>query len=328
MSNHKSFSSIKERIAFFEKLGAAKKDAEKKPSDKPNETKSKCPSCKLAYLKVIQNAVQTNVTGNKNWACVKKDTDDVIVQATTIPNTEDCWKKINWSGDCGDAVSGKPNQRKLSRAAAKHYHVEAELGGVKDHVDVWVLWATVTILTTGTTPANAPQTGATADGTENLGAQVYEDGKKAAGKIIAEAKISPEGVHEVVKTGWDIKRNCWGHMWKDGSKYREGNTPDDFWNSTWVDDTSYSSWKMTIPDADDKIYDNDAPTLGASQSPNNQETYINFKQWVEWQGKECSENAEWYWKARWLKTANPRIVLKEVGTGNIALPDSPHYPPP
>jgi len=84
------------------------------PSNRP--TGACPPACKLVSLKVVRNATQTNVKGAKNWACVKKNTDDVIVEATTVPNTDDCWKKINWSGDTGDAVPGRPNQRKLSRA--------------------------------------------------------------------------------------------------------------------------------------------------------------------------------------------------------------------
>src|SRR5829696_3732421 len=128
-------------------------ESEKGPntSKPPNCVDEKCePTCKLVSLTVIRNATQTNVTGAKNWACVKKSTDDVIVEATTTPNTEECWKKINWSGDSGTDVPGHPNQRKLSRTAAKHYHVEAELGGVKDHVDVWVLWADL-VVTIGAT---------------------------------------------------------------------------------------------------------------------------------------------------------------------------------
>lgn len=310
MGNH--FGSIKDRKAFFEKFSASKKDAEKKPSEKPDETKSKCPSCKLAYLKVIQNATQTNVTGNKNWACVKKNTDDVVVQATTIPNTEDCWKKINWSGDSGNAVPGKPNQRKLSRAAAKHYHVEAELGGVKDHVDVWVIWATVTNLTSGTTPANAVQYGARYDGTENLGAQSYDDGNSAVGKVVPVATISPTGVNVVVQAGWSFEREKMRRDFEDGVKDVSR------WDTAWQNDTSDASFQRIIPDANDKIYDRDAPNISNFGQTDSYERYDNFREWVEWNGTRCSDYAGWYWKARWKADQSPKVTLKEVSSGEIA----------
>jgi hypothetical protein len=325
MGNH--FGSIKDRKAFFEKLSASKKEAEKKPSEKPDETKAKCPSYKLAYLTVVQNATQTHVTGQKNWACLKKTTDEVIVQATTIPNTEEFWKKINWSGDSGDAVSGKPNQRKLSRAAARHYHVEAELGGVKDHVEVWVLWATVTILTSGSTPANAVQFAGKHDGTENLGAVSFDGGDKAAGRVVPVGTIAPIGIQGVVKSGWAFKRERMSHDWRDGNKDGEGNGVDDYWNTAFVDDTSYPDFQKLTPDNDDKIYDRDAPSIGRSNITTDQETYNHFRQWIEWNGEKCSDKAQWYWKARRLKANSPQITLKDVGTGSIALPAKSFFHP-
>jgi len=162
-------------------------EAKKKPDTKCDNKIVECPNKpkpRLVRLTVIRNATQNNVTGAKNWAAIKKATDDVIVEATTTPNNnKEEWQQITWSGDSGTAVSGKPNQRKLSRTTSKKYHVEAELGGVKDNVYVWVLWATVTINTSGTTPPNAVQFGPLFDGTENLGAISYDSGRQARGKV-------------------------------------------------------------------------------------------------------------------------------------------------
>jgi hypothetical protein len=295
--------------------------------DSPKNCKKDCPeTCKLVSLTVVQNATQTNVTGAKNWAAIKKSSDDVIVQATTTPDTEACWQKINWSGDSGEAVPGKPNQRKLSRSASKKYHVQAELGGVSDYVDVWILWATVTINTSGTTPANAVQFGTKYDGTENLGARSFNGDTEARGKVIPEAKLTPAGVHDVVKSGWEFKRERMSHDWNDGAKSSEGEGSTDYWNTTWIDDTSYASYQKVVPDNDDKIYDRDAPNItgfGATDS----ETYNNFRQWIKWGGDDCSDKAEWYWKGQWKKSAAPQVQLKDVGTGNITLPDKSHYHP-
>lgn len=296
----------------------------------PPGSTAPCPlACKLVSITVIKNATQTHVTGAKNWATVKKATDEVIVEATTTPNTEDCWASINWSGDSG-SPGDKPNQRKLSRAASKKLHIEAELGGVKDTLDVWVLWATVTILTSGTTPTNAVQFGARYDGTENLGAKTYDGGKKAVGKVVPVATITPAGVHNVVKAGWAFRRNRWSHDWADGAKYEPPAFTADYWNTGWTDDTSAASFQKLTPDNNDKIYDRDAPNIGAFGT-NDYETYNNFEEWIEWSGlvadETCSDKKGWYWQARWQKSASPQVTLADVGTGSIPLPAKSHFHP-
>jgi hypothetical protein len=304
----------------------ATKAGKKKPRKKVKEKEKKCAQKpKLVKITVIDNATQNNVTGNKNWACIKKATDDVIIEATTNPNTEEAWKQITWSGDSGVAVPDKPNQRKLSRSNSKKCHVKAELGGVEDDLYVWVLWAEVTILTSGTTPANAVQFNGKHDGTENLGAVTWDGGDKAAGRVIPVAKITPAGVHDVVKSGWAFERRRQSHDWRDGSKDGEGDTDNDYWNTVFVDDTSYPCFQKLTPDDQDKIYDRDAPSIGRANIATNQETYNNFKQWIEWNSAPCSDKAEWYWKARRKKASVPQVTLKEVDTGKILLPDSPHF---
>jgi hypothetical protein len=286
-------------------------------------TKVPCPCTdgKLLSLTVISNATQTNVTGAKNWATVKMATDEVLVEATTIPNTEACWQAIKWSGDSG-SPGDKPNQRKLSRAASKKLHIDAELGGGKDSLDVWVLWATVTINASGTTPANSVQFGGIEDGTENLGAVTWNGKTYGAGKVGPVAEISPKGVHDIVKSGWDFKRDRMSHDWKDGGK----NTAANYWNTTWQDDTSLARWKKLAPDGDDKIYDLDGPNIFAA-GITDYETYNNFRQWIEWNGDRCADNVEWYYQARWQKSATPQVSLNEVGTGNITLPAKSHFHP-
>ena len=301
-------------------------NAKQQPNTAPGCTTEPCSSaCKLVSLTVIRNATQTNVTGAKNWATVKKATDEVIVEATTTPNTEACWNQISWSGDSGEAVPGHPNQRKLSRTSSKKYHVGAELGGVKDHVDVWVLWATVNNLTTGTTPANAVQYGARYDGTENLGARSYNGSNSAVGKVVPTATITPAGVNAVVKAGWSFKREKMRRDFQDGAKDASR------WDTTWQDDTSDASFQKLVPDANDKIYDRDAPDISDFGVRDSYERYDNFREWIEWNGERCSDNAGWYWKARWKKDQSPQVTLKEVNSGEISpLPtEADHfYPPP
>lgn len=293
-------------------------------------TVSQCtPTFKLVGITVIRNAKPTGSA--KSWAAVKKATDEVIVEATTSPNTEACWKSINWSGDSG-SPGDQPNQRKLSRAASKQLHVGAELGGVQDSLDVWVLWAGITILTSGKTPANSAQFGGDADGTENLGAVVYdsffsrEDGTRyqsVSGKVAVFATITPKGAGQVIQTGWSLKRERWGHDWADGKKVKEGNARHAYWNTDWVDDTSLPANLRLTPDAGDKIYDIDGPNVrfGLGQTKNYQ-TYNNFRQFVEWNGERCSEETGWYFRARW-RESSPCITYKDLGLGSKPLPDAP-----
>jgi len=294
-------------------------------------TKASCPlkDYKLVKLTVIQNATQNNVTGAKNWAAVKKTTDHVIIEATTSPNTEEAWKKIKWSGDAGTLVKGKLNQRRLSRNASKKYHVEAELGGVKDDVNVWVLWAKVTIDSNPNhvTPPNSVQFGTLHDGTEKLGARYYKGGNWAAGKIAAIAKITPVGVYDVVKSGWKFRRERTTHDWGDGWKVDPGDGAKYYyWTTTWVDDTSYDSFTKLIPDNDDQIYDIDGPTV--PYRINDYETYNNFRQWIEWNKEKCSDYGLWYFNGRWKKGHGPsEITMVEVGNGNKKLPKKSFFHP-
>jgi hypothetical protein len=294
----------------------------KKPADPCEKCKT---TPKLVKITVIRNATQANVTGAKNWAAIKKASDDVIVEATTTPNTEDAWRQVAWSGDSGSPVAGHTNQRSLSRAASKKLHIEAALGGVTDSLDVWILWGTVTIKTSGPRPANAVAFAGRYDGTEDLGAKEYDGGAKAVGKVVPVAKITPAGVHDVVKAGWAFRRHMQGESWDDG--VADTGDPRFFKSPAWVDDTSDSAFQNLTPDADDQIYDRDAPNV-AGFGTTDSEIYYNFEQWIEWGGASCSDMAQWHWRGRWQKSATPQITLKDVGTGTVPLPGQSFFHPP
>jgi hypothetical protein len=177
---------------------------------------------KLVRLIIVENATQKNVTGEKNWVTVRKKSTYVIVEATTAPkNNDEEWKQIKWSGDTGEPVKGKLNRRKLSIAASKKYHVEATVGGVKDYVDIWILWATVEFLTKHLRPNNAaPFEPNSRDNTDKLGAVTYKsltssvidesaglfvDNMGASGKVAPVATLSPRGVGQVIQSGLSFR---------------------------------------------------------------------------------------------------------------------------
>lgn len=292
---------------------------------------------------IIRNATQANVTGEKNWAAIKKEKEYVIVEAVTAPDNNSAeWKQIKWSGDIGEPVPGQPNQRRLSRGVSKKYHVEVALGGVKDSVDVWILWATIEVNTNGRRPSNAAQFDpGMRDGTDKLGAVtftslassvideaagVFVDNIGASGKVALVATLSPKGVHEVVKTGWAFERQVWTHVWVDGNKDTKQFT------DTWRGDTSKAGYLRLTPDENDKIYDLDAPDI--RWGANSFELYHNFRQWIEL-GQQapkemCSKYPLWFWRAQWRLHKDPskQITLNELGPGNRPLPVKPQYPPP
>ncbi len=291
----------------------------------------------LKKLSVVQNATQKNVTGSKNWAAVKKDRAYVIVEATTGPkNNLEEWKQIKWSGDAGEPVPGKPNRRKLPRAVSQKLHVEANLGKIKDYVDIWILWATIEIKTKGNRPTGAaPFDPNTRDNSNKLGpvtfksmissvidekAGVFVDNMGASGKVAPVATLTPAGVHKVVKAGWAFERQVWSRNWSDGRRHSSSNT-------TWTRDTSKANYLRLTPDSHNMIYDLDAPDIRWGQK--SYETYNNFRQWIEWNKEKCSDNAPWYWQARWRlhKDISKQITLNDLGKRNIALPKKPHYSP-
>jgi hypothetical protein len=226
-----------------------------------------CPDGKLVSLTVISNATQTNVTGAKNWATVKKSSDEVIVEATTNPNTDACWQAINWSGDTGSA-GDQPNRRKLSRAASKKFHVQAELGGVSDYVDVWVIWADLEIkIGSGDTIDTGNDASGLAAGHKwpsflgdgnNLGPMV-SDGTPltynyVVGKMQAKATLSPTGIEDVVTSNWQMRRKKTVKGYSNGVQYRsDGPDVDDTSDADWVDNDPKSGTSTR------EIYDLDAP---------------------------------------------------------------------
>ncbi len=282
----------------------------------------------------VQNAAQNNVTGAKNWAAVKGQALQLSVEATTAPkNIPDEWKQIQWSGD-GEPVPGTANRRKLSVAASKKLHVGAKLGSTSEYVDVWIVWATIEILTKGMRPTNAaPFDPGSRDNSDKLGAVVYKslassvideqkgifvDNMGASGKVAPVATLLPKGIHEVIRAGWAFQRQVWSRNWIDGVEHPST-------TKTWSADTSKPNYLRLTPDPNGTIYDLDAPDIRWGER--SYETYNNFRQWIEWNGVKCSDYALWYWQARWKLDKDPskQITLNDLGTKNVQLFSKPFY---
>jgi len=276
------------------------------------------------HVTVDANATQTNVTGAKNWAAVKKSGEYVIVKAVLNPSiSESCVPNcFYWVG--GSPVEGHVLKRKVSKATSAKTTVIASTGTSSDYVDIWILWSSVQIKMSGTTPANAVQFGSAYDGTENLGAIIYDSGTKGVGKVVPIATITPAGIHNVVTDGWEFKRDRWGHDFFNGAK------DPSYWDTNWTDDTSSASFQNLTPDVNEQIFDRDAPNI-ANYGHDSDERYGNLRQWVKWNGQVASDQyAYWYFKARWKVDQTPQVTLVQVGSGTIELPDEDeaYYDPP
>ncbi len=251
---------------------------------------------------------------------------DCVVQADTLPqNSPAEWAQIAWSG--GDPVLGKANQRRISRQATGTTTITASIGGSSQRRVLWTLWADVSVLTKGPRPPQAKpwSAGEMFPGPDQCGAfdvQSLSMGKNARGQIVAVAKLFPSGIGKVMlaagkHTLFSIRRQLTAHDYVDGApnRHKKSFVPS-------VDDTLAAMQSLTNL-GNDELYDTDGPDLPlATQTA---ETYNNFRQWLEWDGKPCSNLAFWYFQARWK---GQQVTLKDVGPGSIPLPQQAFYKKP
>jgi hypothetical protein len=278
-------------------------------------------SVKLLGLTVTSGATQEDVTGTTSWAAVKTNAGDkVIAQASIQPDNQDAAAKIQWTN--GSAVAGNAKQRSVDKGTSVETLVTAKIGSDQYSVDIWILWVTITNKMDGTTPPNAVQFGATYDATENLGAIAYDGGTVAVGKLVPIGKITPAGVHNIVRAGWTFRRDRWTHDFNDGVKDSA------YFDNDWRGDDSDELFQVLTPDTNDQIYDRDAPNIASFGNKDSSETYKNFRQWIQWHLEPASDYGAWCFQGRWKVDQTPQITLKEIAQGAIALPATAHYPAP
>lgn len=319
-------------------LPAAAKDAESTFSGAPvGQPAQPCPTPHLVQLTVVSGAAQIPAPDDKTrgmvedtWAAIVSDSAEVIVEARTDPNTEATWKQIVWGGDEGDPVPGRPNQRSVSRSVSHHWHIDATLGGVLLSVDLWIVSATISILTEGELPERAQpfydeDTDKDPKHKLKLGVVGFDDWRRARGRIVAVVSVSPPGVGNAVPIGWNICRLMQGWMWKDGRP--DLGTPPRFFSApNWYNDTSTAELKTLDPGNEDKIYDSDAPNIEGVDAVDRRTIISNFRQWAEWNGKDkqsggvCSATADWHFEGIWKSSPRSRVVDAEVDKGHVAPP--------
>lgn len=155
-----------------------------------------------------------------------------------------------------------------------------------------------------------------------MGPKLVGWGGQGRGKVVAVAQLTPPGVGSVVKNGWTFRREVWARNFADGEVMYGRN-----WSRAWADDTSDKNYQRLIPQ-NDKIYDRDAPSVNQiALSKRSYEVALNFRQWVEWHGEQCSEYGHWHFQGRWKLGERPEITYLEVGNGWKEPPSKPFYPP-
>ena len=282
----------------------------------------------------ITNAKRIDVT---NWLTIRdvfgpqeipdpSPRGDCVVQADTGPqNNAAEWSQIVWSG--AEAIPDKPNQRRVRRQTTGKTTITASIGSTTQRCVLWTMWADVAVLTKGSRPPQAKpwSAGVPFPGPDQCGAyevQSFSMGKNARGQIVAVAKLLPNGVGKIIDaakkhTLFSIRRQLTAHDYVDGAPNKHKKSFGD-----WLDDTLLAMQVLTSV-SNDELYDTDAPDLPvATQTA---ETYNNFRQWLEWDGRPCSNYAYWYFQARWK---DQQVTLKDVGQGSITLPQQAFYKKP
>ena len=275
----------------------------------------------LQSLTVISNAVQ--VGGTNNWAAVKAATNDwVYVQATLSTDDTNAANHIQWSG--GEGVPGNPFQRRVTKGSSSKTAVTAALGSTNMTVNVWIIWATVTIQTSGSNPSPLSFLATSPPSSNQLGVVFYYTNTYAAGQICGIFAITPAGIHTIITNGWDVFQRRMSHDFDNGSISSVYYDAD--WKSDGPDDADFN--KTVIPDSKDKLYTIDAPNISAFGSDSS-ETYNNFYDYITWDSQICCEtNHFWHWQGRWKANQTPAVTFTDLGGGIMVLPQSPFYSAP
>lgn len=262
-------------------------------------------------ITIVEGAIQDGVEGASNWAAVRSSDKYAIAEVTIDPDNSDAANSVDWSA--GEQIAGKPKQRKLS--LAEPVVVNVKVKGTDGNppstaeLNLWVLWATMTPVVDGDKMPDGCKL-QYPYGAQKPGPETDADG--GSGKVCLVTALSPQGVNGVVKGGWGLHFQKWRHQLTDGQHTLGG------WDTGWEEDPFGEANVSLVPDANDRLYAIDGPTVGqwhgATQSCSRND---NFQGWVEWHGTKCSSEAGWYYRATWTNGANPAVSPNDIKIGSL-----------
>jgi hypothetical protein len=275
----------------------------------------------LNSLTVVSNATSIDDT---NWAAVKTVTNDwVYVQAGLSASDTNAARYIQWSG--GEAVPGGDNTlRRVTKTISAETTVTATLGSTSTNLNVWIIWATVSIQTSGSNPSPLSFTNHSPPLIDILGVVFYDNTNRAVGQMCAVTTATPAGIHKLIQSGWDWVQKRVSH------DFNNGTGSSSYYDSTWQPDGPdfVGTNKTVVLDNNDKLYTVDVPNIGSFAS-DSAEVYGNFYDYVTYGGQTCSDtNNFWHFQGRWKADQTPQVTFTDLGTGTITLPNTPYYSAP
>lgn len=306
----------------------------------------------LQSLTVVSNtAAQVDAT---DWAVVKSTStnDYVIVQATLSLSATNAallaqvGAAIQWTG--GQPVPGNPFQRQISKTNSVETTVTATLGSTNLSLNVWVVWANLTIKVTGTldpddqaevlvnsnwpTPAafNVQLlTGNGLGGGNSLGSiDCLSDTNLnygyTIGKMEAKAVLQPTGVGNILAGAFYMNRIATAIGWINGGSPVVSYQPPGV-----VDDSA--AWFQFVSATNGEIFDLDGPgcpITGGTNINHTAEVYDNYYEFVTvylagYQA--CSDVGNFSYTAQVDVDATNKVQLNILSPLLIALPTTPHY---
>jgi hypothetical protein len=299
-----------------------------------------------------------------NWAVIKTPTNDYVIVQATFNITNDWFvtnatlqaeagAAIQWSG--GETVPGNPLQRQVSTMVSTNVTVTALLGSSSSSLNVWVIWANLTVKTSGTldpddkapllvngnwptpTTYNFPLRG----GNNGLGGGIglgpidcfsNPDLNYAftIGKMEAKAILQPTGIGTLLTTNWNMERKTLFIRWSNGGT--PAKTSGDTIPPSLADDSSPLFSKIIIP-IDGAIFDLDpVGSVYGTTIDYTTDKYGNYYEYVTvnlGSGDEvCSMTNTYSYMAQIDTNAIPEVQTNVLSTSLITpLPTNSIYTP-
>lgn len=212
--------------------------------------------------------------------------------------------QIQWSG--GDPVPGNPLQRQVSTAVSTNTVVTAALGTVTNSLEVWVLWSTVQVLSSGanTSPLSFPLFA----GDNELGAaDLLANSQPYLGwKVEIVGTITPTGAYQAIQGGWSFYQTYTSADFINNTNCPSiTNTPDILFNAYGTDHEDGT------PNTNNNIFALDGP--GYEGPFMTYKSTCNFQTWALWAGQIASAQAQWWISQKAYKDGSTYIVVTNTG---------------
>ena len=305
-------------------------------------------------LTVVSNSA-TQVSGTNNWAAVKTATNAwVYVQATLSTSDPNVANNIQWTG--GEPVPGNPFQRRVTKTTSAETTVTATIGSVSKSLNVWIIWADLTIKVSGTLDADDKAVflvnsnsewptpavfnvllfgggngvgGGTGLGPIDCLSNTNLNYCYTVGRMEAKAILQPSGIGNLITNGWDMRRIRFSIFWNNGGSpaYSSGGTIP----PSGVTDTGGFKFKYLNP-AHGDIFDLDFPGCPSTFGTNINHTaehYGNYYQYVTIDlsagPQVCSTTNTYSYEAQIDTDATTPVQANVLSTSTITLPTNSIY---